>query len=200
MLRFARKQRRDRRGNILVLTALVLVTMLSVVAFAVDLGLIVTAKSQLQRTADAAALAGASAIYVPAATSVDEVYALAPELTGARHTAQTFAASNGVSQASLQATATATVWYPALLPFATSELNWQSLASGGWGNHYAHDPHSISFGIQHQPDLVPEIVMFPGDWDGQDMPPGNFGIIQVGPGGDELTNLRRQIVARACRT
>jgi hypothetical protein len=99
----------------------------------------------------------------------------------------------GVTDASLEATATATVWYPALLPFATSESNWQTLAAGGWGDHYAHDPDSISFGIKHQPDNIPEIVMFPGDWDGQDMPPGNFGIIQVGPAGDELTNLRRQI-------
>jgi hypothetical protein len=99
----------------------------------------------------------------------------------------------GVSKASLEATATATVWYPALLPFATSESNWGSLATGGWGDRFARNRSSVSFGVTQQPDEIPEIVMYPGDWDGQDMPPGNFGIIQVGPAGSELTNLRRQI-------
>lgn len=257
-----KKKKRSRQGNILILMALMLVALLGIIAFAVDIGVIATAKGQLQRTADAAALAGASAIYVPQTTTTDEVYALAPKLTEARYSAQTFAASNnvmarspfidlnasnqpdgdiilgrldrywdqsepldpysdmpnsvqvtvrladdtengslalyfaralGVTSTELQATATATVWYPALLPFATSESNWQSLGSGGAGDHFAHDPDSISFGVDNTADGVPEIVMFPGDWDGQDMPPGNFGIIQIGPEGDVLTNLRRQI-------
>ncbi len=94
---------------------------------------------------------------------------------------------------SLEATATATVWYPALLPFATSQSNWDSLATGGWGDYFAHDPNALSFGVTPESDGIPEIVMYPGGWDGESMPPGNFGIIQVGPSGDELTNLRRQI-------
>jgi hypothetical protein len=79
------------------------------------------------------------------------------------------------------------------LPFATSQSNWDSLATGGWGDYFAHDPGAISFGVTPQDDGIPEIVMFPGGWDGQGMPPGNFGIIEVGPSGEVLTNLRRQI-------
>ncbi|MFO7902001.1 MAG: pilus assembly protein TadG-related protein, partial [Pirellulaceae bacterium] len=92
----ARGNRKRRRGNIVILMALMLVGLLGIIAFAVDLGVIATAKGQLQRTADAAALAGASALYVSATTSSDQFYALAPEPTGARQTAQTFAASNHV--------------------------------------------------------------------------------------------------------
>lgn len=251
-----------RRGNILVLMALLLVVLVAIIAFAVDVGMIAAAKGQLQRTADAAALAGASAIYVPSTGTSQEVYALTPELIDARQEAQSYAASNGVmalsphvnlnsanepdgdillgrldrywdqseplnllsdmpnsvqvtvrlaedtrngslglhfgrvlgvDRTSLTATATATVWYPALLPFATSEGNWQSLSSGGWGDRFSHKRGSVSFGVENQGDGVPEIVMFPGNWDGQTMPPGNFGIIEVGGSGDELTNLRRQI-------
>lgn len=262
MLSFRRRKRHCRSGNIAVLTVVMLTAMLGITALAIDVGYICAAKGQLQRTADAAALAGASSIYVPAAATMDAVYALAPELSQARYEAQAFARANhvttkapyidlnlfnqpegdivlgrldrywdrteplnlfsdmpnsvqvtvrlsdatqngslalffgrvfGVTKTSLQATATATVWYPALLPFATSQSNWDSLATGGWGDYFAHDPDAISFGVTQQDDGVPEIVMFPGDWDGQDMPPGNFGIIEVGPSGDVLTNLRRQI-------
>lgn len=262
MIRATCRKRDRRSGNIAVLAAVMLTAILGITALAVDVGYICAAKGQLQRSADASALAGASAIYLPASANMDEVYALAPDLTQARHEAQKFAGSNqvatrtpfvalnpenqpdgdivlgrlnrywdpteslnvysdmpncvqvtialsddtrngslalffgralGVTKASIEATATATVWYPALLPFATSESNWQSLAAGGWGDHFAHNPNSVSFGVKQQGDGISEIVMYPGDWDGQDMPPGNFGIIEVGPSGDELTNLRRQI-------
>jgi Flp pilus assembly protein TadG len=259
----AKRRKIDRRsGNIAVLAAVMLTAILGITALAVDVGYICAAKSQLQRTADASALAGASAIYLPTSANMNEVYALAPELSQARNEAQAFAGINqvasrdpfvglnpsnlpdgdivlgrldrywdrtetlnvdsdmpnsvqvvvtlsdetqngslalffgralGVTKTSIEATATATVWYPALLPFATSESNWQSLSAGGWGDYFAHDPDSLSFGVERRGDGIPEIVMYPGDWDGADMPPGNFGIIEVGPSGDELTNLRRQI-------
>jgi Flp pilus assembly protein TadG len=54
-----KKHRVRRRGNVLVLCALLMVGLLAMVAFAVDIGYILVAKDQLQRTADASALAAA---------------------------------------------------------------------------------------------------------------------------------------------
>ena len=51
-----------RRGNILVLAAVLMVVMLALVAFAIDTGRITLARTQLQTAADAAALAGAQAL------------------------------------------------------------------------------------------------------------------------------------------
>ncbi len=50
---------RDRRGAVTVLTALLLVALLGIVAFAVDVGYVLSCKEEMQRTADAAALAAA---------------------------------------------------------------------------------------------------------------------------------------------
>lgn len=52
---------RDRRGATLALAALSVTAMISMFAVAVDLGMLFTARSEAQRAADAAALAGASA-------------------------------------------------------------------------------------------------------------------------------------------
>jgi hypothetical protein len=52
-----RNRRRRRKGNVLVLTAVMLVAMFALLAFAVDLGYLHVARTQLQRTADAAAIA-----------------------------------------------------------------------------------------------------------------------------------------------
>jgi Flp pilus assembly protein TadG len=49
-----------RRGNIVVLSAFLIVAMLAMAAFAVDLGYIADAKNELQRSADAGALAAAA--------------------------------------------------------------------------------------------------------------------------------------------
>ncbi|MBC8117269.1 MAG: hypothetical protein H7062_22970 [Candidatus Saccharimonas sp.] len=49
----------NRRGGVLVLTAIVLVFLVSIVAFAVDLGYIATTKTELQSAADASSLAAA---------------------------------------------------------------------------------------------------------------------------------------------
>lgn len=51
---------RDRAGNITVLSALMTVVFMGMVAFAVDLGYLSNGKAELQRTADAAALAAAA--------------------------------------------------------------------------------------------------------------------------------------------
>ena len=54
-----RKARNNRKGNILVLTAFILVGLMAMLAFAIDVGLIMVTRQQLQRSADSAALAGA---------------------------------------------------------------------------------------------------------------------------------------------
>lgn len=48
-----------RSGNILVMTAFMMIGMMAVLAFAIDLGYLYVAKAELQRTADAAAMAAA---------------------------------------------------------------------------------------------------------------------------------------------
>ena len=51
--------RRQRQGNVVILVVFVVVILCAVVAFAVDVGLLLLSRSQLQNSADAAALAGA---------------------------------------------------------------------------------------------------------------------------------------------
>ena len=58
----SRSQRSARRGNIVVLTAVLMVVMLGMVAFAVDVGYMYTLQTQLSRSVDAAALAGAGVL------------------------------------------------------------------------------------------------------------------------------------------
>ena len=54
--------KRGRRGTVLVLTAFMMIGMLAMLAFAVDLGYLHVARTELQRSADAAAMAGAWAL------------------------------------------------------------------------------------------------------------------------------------------
>lgn len=61
MRRILRRLWQDERGVSLAIIALTMTTLLSVLAFSVDLGLLYTARAEAQRAADAAALAGASA-------------------------------------------------------------------------------------------------------------------------------------------
>src|SRR5690349_18140611 len=50
---------RYRHGNVIVLTALLMSALLAMVAFAVDLGYVFVARTELQRAADSAAIAAA---------------------------------------------------------------------------------------------------------------------------------------------
>jgi Flp pilus assembly protein TadG len=54
-----RKQllRRARRGNVVVLSAVLMVAMMAMIAFAVDLGYLYNARTEMQRAADASAIA-----------------------------------------------------------------------------------------------------------------------------------------------
>jgi hypothetical protein len=49
--------RRSRRGNVIVLSAVLMVTMMAMIAFAVDLGYLYNARTEMQRAADASAIA-----------------------------------------------------------------------------------------------------------------------------------------------
>ena len=52
-----RRQKQKRRGTIVIMGAILAIVMLAMVAFSVDVGYVLTAKEELQRTADASALA-----------------------------------------------------------------------------------------------------------------------------------------------
>ncbi|MDH3717450.1 MAG: pilus assembly protein TadG-related protein [Planctomycetota bacterium] len=54
-----RRSARNRRGALLVLSAFMMIVVLAMVAFAVDLGIIINARTEAQRAADSAALAAA---------------------------------------------------------------------------------------------------------------------------------------------
>lgn len=53
---------RRKKGSILVLTAILMILMFAFLAFAVDLGYLAMARTQLQRTADSAAIAAAGSL------------------------------------------------------------------------------------------------------------------------------------------
>lgn len=67
----SRGKKRDRRASILVLSAFLLVVMIAILAFAIDLGYISLAKTQLQNAADSAALACAATMGQSASTGAD---------------------------------------------------------------------------------------------------------------------------------
>jgi hypothetical protein len=54
-----RRQRPRRSGTIVVLTVFMMVVLFAALAFAIDLGVVFTAQTEMQRTADSAAIAGA---------------------------------------------------------------------------------------------------------------------------------------------
>jgi len=88
-----RGQPRDSRpGNILILVLLFLVVLVGVVAFAVDLGYLLVAKTELQVSADAAALAGTWELIDQSMAGKES----SDCITAARATAQNFAGLNSV--------------------------------------------------------------------------------------------------------
>ena len=95
----------------------------------------------------------------------------------------------GFANVDVSAWAMAVVEFPSLLPFATSEDKWNSLATGGDGDSYYYGSGGVTSGW----DGLSEIQIFPdNNWDGTGLPPGNFGSLQIGPiAGTEI--LRRQI-------
>ncbi len=82
----------SRRGNILVLTAFFMVALMGVLAFAIDLGYMNVVRAELQRSADAAAVAAAWELAKSSPTSD-----LSAETANARSKAIQFAAANKVT-------------------------------------------------------------------------------------------------------
>lgn len=64
-----RSPRRNRRGAIVVLFAVIIVAMLALLALSIDVGFLADARTESQRAADAGALAGAGALTVDVATA-----------------------------------------------------------------------------------------------------------------------------------
>jgi uncharacterized membrane protein len=91
-----RRQRRfirQRRGNIVVLSVILMVGMLGMIAFAIDTGYINVARAQLQNSADAAAIAGAWKLMPPPSLTSPNNLTLASD---ARESAEEYAALNKV--------------------------------------------------------------------------------------------------------
>ena len=87
----SRSRRTPRRGIIIVLTAVLMVFMLGMIAFAVDVGYIANARTEIQRAADASAYAGAGALVngTSAATTAAQSYLVSNKVAGqALNTAQ----------------------------------------------------------------------------------------------------------------
>ncbi len=78
------RSRPQRRGVIIVLTAVLLVFMLGMIAFAVDMGYIANARAEIQRATDSAAFAGAGALVngTTAATTAANSYLNANKVAG----------------------------------------------------------------------------------------------------------------------
>ena len=53
------RRRNDRRGNVLVMTAFMMICLMALMAFAIDLGYVYVSSAELQRAADSAAIAAA---------------------------------------------------------------------------------------------------------------------------------------------
>lgn len=89
----ARSRPKQRRGAVVVLAAFLMIFMLSMIAFAVDMGYMMNADSELQRAADAAALAAAWELFDQSPGSSGD---LTTEIASARTTAVQFASLNTV--------------------------------------------------------------------------------------------------------
>ena len=85
---------RLRRGNVLVMTCFLMVAMIAFIAMAVDVGYLYTVRNELQRTADASAIAAAWELVEEDA--MDDDFDVADLHTNARSTAVQFAALNKV--------------------------------------------------------------------------------------------------------
>src|SRR3954466_16161609 len=87
------KLHHDRRGNVLVLTAALMIVVFSMMAFAIDLGFLEVAKTELQRSADASAVAAAWELVRSEASSSTD---MTTQISSARAKATQFAAANPV--------------------------------------------------------------------------------------------------------
>lgn len=89
----------------------------------------------------------------------------------------------------LHAEAIARVERPTLLPFLVYQPQWDWLMAGNGADLFAIDSsnHSVTSGA----DGILETTVFPNDWDGLNIPPGNFGWFDIGSGSDTTTLMRQ---------
>ena len=85
---------RDRKGSIIVLAAFLVVAMLGMVAFSVDVGYLTNARGELQRSADAAALAAAYQLINLSAPGPN--YSMTTNIANGRTSAAAYAGLNKV--------------------------------------------------------------------------------------------------------
>jgi hypothetical protein len=80
-----------------------------------------------------------------------------------------------------------------LLPFALHIDSWNDLISGAVtiGDNYAYNP--VTRQVRRGQDGIPELNIFPGAGEGQ-LPPGNFGTVNIGPDVNSTAVLTRQIL------
>src|SRR4051812_48743054 len=89
-----RQKQQERRGTIAIMGAILAIVMLAMVAFSVDVGYVLTAKEELQRTADASALA--ACWDYGKSLSKGQTYTLATQ--AGRSTATTYASYNQITK------------------------------------------------------------------------------------------------------
>src|SRR6188768_3651839 len=98
LMKHIKQIRRARRGNIIVLSAVLMVAMMAMIAFAVDLGYLYNARTEMQRAADASAIAACwELIDEDVVTGASNSAAISDE---ARSKARQFVALNKIAQAS----------------------------------------------------------------------------------------------------
>jgi hypothetical protein len=85
---------KPRSGTVLVFTVFLMICLFAMLAFSVDLGYLALVRTQAQRTADAAALAGAASLYEPIANLENYAYYLPPDAAKARTETRRFVQHN----------------------------------------------------------------------------------------------------------
>jgi Flp pilus assembly protein TadG len=93
------------------------------------------------------------------------------------------------SHTEFSATAIAGVERPTLLPFLVYQPQWDFLMAGNGLDLFSVDVTTHT--VTSAPDGIFETAVFPNDWDGLNMPPGNFGWFQLGPDSDTTTIIRQ---------
>lgn len=118
--------RHARRGNILVLTAVLLVVIVGIIAFAVDIGVIAVTRTELQGATDAAALAGAAGLV----QSVGQA-----EVEGRQYFTKNVSAGGSLSAS--EATVECGVWDPTSRTFTLSSVQPNAVRVTGVKNNQA---------------------------------------------------------------
>lgn len=80
-----------------------------------------------------------------------------------------------------------------LMPLSLHRSAWQQLLAGGLtgtNDNYSYDP--VTKTVSPGPDGIPELNLYPGSGTGQ-LPPGNFGTVDIGPSNNSTADISRQI-------